>query len=270
MSDKPELVEAGSKKTAAQENPEQRKLEAQALDKKIDTAAVSHNKRSMEIGWYGCEAKRKNIFGILGFGSEEDYRIAKMIGRSTWYDMIGLAEKFESIKMSLFLTMKAVNAKLLAKLPKDTRLDEKLIEKAATLTAKKFEKYLLDKGYTQKDEPEPDGTDITKVKEIPVTFKMQMFQRRMDFIMQGIQTFQARHQITDPSQALELMVGEYSDGASYASFFTDSLPKLTSILKEDSGSAEDYGAKMKRALEDHIVAISEVLSRKGVKLQKAS
>lgn len=269
MSDKPEVD--APKKTAAQDkdDAEQRKLKAQALDKKIDTVAVSHNKRSMEIGWLGSEAKRENIFGILGFPSEEEYRIAKMIGRSTWYDMIGLAEKFDSISMKLFLTMKAVNAKLLAKQPKEIRLDEKFIEKAATLSAKKFEKYLADKGVIQKAEPEPDGTDISKVHEMPVTFKMQMFQNRLNAIMDGIRAFASQHQITDESQALELIVVEVSGSKHYASIFTESIPRLKAVLEEDGGSLEEHDARMKRALEDHIVAISEVLSRKGVKLQKA-
>jgi hypothetical protein len=271
MSDKQEVEQPKKSAAEEKEDAEQRKLEAQALDKKIESSAASHNKRSMEIGWYGSEAKRKNIFGILGHKSEEDYRVAKMIGRSTWYDMIGLAEKFEAISMKLFLTMKAVNAKLLAKQPKEVRFDEKFIEKAGILSAKKFEKYLIDKGIIQKEEEEvDDGTDISKVHEMPVTFKMQMFQNRLNSIMDGIRQFAAQHQITDESQALELIVVEVSGSKHYASIFTDSLPKLKAVLQEDGGSVEEYGARMRRALEDHIVAISEVLSRKGVKLQKAS
>jgi hypothetical protein len=158
----------------------------------------------------------------------------------------------------------------LGKLTKEVRLDEKLIERAGKMSAKKFEQYLKEKGHLQKEEVDAEPDSGSNVQEIPVTFKMQMFQARLDAIMEGIREFAAQHQIGDESRALELIVAEVTGAKHYAAIFTEAVPKLKAALKEDGGSAEEYGARMKCALEDHILAISDVLQRKGVKLKQAS
>jgi hypothetical protein len=101
------------------------------------------------------------------------------------------------------------------------------------------------------------------VHEIPVALGIKMFKARRDALMVGLHAFMEHHNITDESQALEMIVAEHSDGPTFASIFQQTVPKLKEALKEDGLSVEEAHARMKTALQDHVLAISDVIKRKG-------
>lgn len=111
---------------------------ARSCDAVIRAASESMLRASLRIGWYGMILRKNNLFGELGFATEQDYFRSCNIGRSTWYRVIAIAERLEHLGRESVLNMKVENARILARCPDFMREDEDLAVMAATQTVKEF------------------------------------------------------------------------------------------------------------------------------------
>jgi hypothetical protein len=193
----------------------------QESDREISEAWVALNKRSMLIGWQGYFIKRNNGWERLGYADEKHYRSARGIGRSTWYKMVGLAERFPMLTKEQFLSMSIENAEQLAVAPSQARQDPTLLEAAATMTAREFEGELVRRTAIAENKP---------VGEVYVTMKWRIKQAQREVIERGLEDWQHEHGIDDPGYALELMIAEYKERPTLTGFIAQSIPMLTNAV----------------------------------------
>lgn len=217
-------------------------------DRNICEAWVGLVKRSMVIGWDGYFIKRHDGWQRLGYVDEKHYRSSKGIGRSTWYKMVGLAEKFPMLSKEQFLAMTIENAEQLAVVPLSTRGDTALLQAAATLTAKEFEGELVRVAAIQQNRP---------VSEVYVTIKWRIKQAQREVIERGLEDWQQEHGIDDPGYALELMIAEYHDRPTLVGFMTEAIPRLSRAVTE-AHSVEDL-EELRKLFAAHLQEMGEVL-----------
>ena len=206
------------------------------------------SKHSMEIGWEGAFLRTTNAWQILNYASEKSYRASTGIGRSTWYKMVGLAEKFPMLSKEQFLAMTIENAEQLAAAPLSTRGDTALLQSAATLTAKEFEGELVRVAAITQGKP---------VAEVYVTIKWRIKQAQREVIERGLEDWQQEHGIDDPGYALELMIAEYHDRPTLVGFMTEAIPRLTRAVTE-AHSVEDL-EELRKLFAAHLQEMGEVL-----------
>lgn len=150
--------------------------------------------------------KSENLFGILGYASEEDARDASGVGRSTWYNTIAIAESFKDLPEELFVTMKLVNAQAATDLPESKRLDREWVKKAEEMSEKEFAK-LVDEEMNGKAR-RSDG------KERTVKMSIDMPASRKTVIEAKAKDFAEAHNMdaTDTGKVIEAMAVEATGG----------------------------------------------------------
>lgn len=217
-------------------------------DRNISEAWVGLVKRSMVIGWDGYFIKRHDGWQRLDYADEKHYRSSKGIGRSTWYKMVGLAEKFPMLTREQFLTMTIENAEQLAAVPLSDRDDTALLAAAATMTANEFEDELVRVAAISQGKP---------IKEVYVTIKWRIKQAQREVIERGLKDWQQEHGIDDPGYALELMIAEYHDRLTLVGFMTGEIARLTQTIAE-ARSMEEL-EELRKLFAVHIQEMSELL-----------
>jgi hypothetical protein len=217
-------------------------------DQEIVEAWVGLVKRSMVIGWDGYFIKRHDGWQRLGYADEKHYRSSKGIGRSTWYKMVGLAEKFSMLAKEQFLNMTIENAAQLAAVPLSSRGDAALLQAASTMTASKFESELVRVTAIQQNKP---------VGEVYVTIKWRIKQAQREAIERGLEDWQREHGIDDPGYALELMIAEYHDRLTLVGFMTEALTRLPRAIAA-AKSMEDL-EELRKLFATHIQDMGEML-----------
>ena len=217
-------------------------------DQNIGEAWGGLVKRSMIIGWEGYFIKRHDGWQRLGYADEKHYRSCKGIGRSTWYKMVGLAEKFPMLDREQFLSMTIENAEQLAAAPLSARGSVPLLEAASTMTASEFEGELV--RVTAIEQHKAAG-------EIYVTIKWRIKQAQREVIERGLKDWQQEHGIDDPGYALELMVTEYHDRPTLVGFMTGEITRLTRAITE-ARSMEDL-EELRKLFATHIQDMGEML-----------
>jgi hypothetical protein len=220
----------------------------QESDQEISESWVALNKRSMLIGWQGYFIKRHNGWERLGYADEKHYRSSKGIGRSTWYKMVGLAERFPMLTKEQFLSMTIENAEQLAVAPPSARQDPDLLEAAATMTSRDFEGELV--RHTAIAENKPVG-------EVFVTMKWRIKQVQREVIERGLEDWQHEHGIDDPGYALELMVAEFRDRPTLVGFIAESIPRLTRAVTA-AHNVEEL-EDLRKLFATHIQEMGEIL-----------
>jgi len=217
-------------------------------DQTITESWVALNKRSMLIGWEGYFIKHNNGWERLGYPDEKSYRASKGIGRSTWYTMVGLAERLQMLSKEQFLSMSIENAEQLSVVPSMVRENPALIDAAAAMTAKQFENELVQ--YKALAENKPKG-------EVLVTMKWHLKQAQREVIERGLDDWQHEHGIDDPGYALELMIAEYHDKPTLVGFMAESIPRLTRAVTE-AHNVEELEA-LRTLFAAHIHEMGEIL-----------
>ena len=206
------------------------------------------NKASMEIGWDGYFIKRNNGWRLLGYEDEKQFRRSKGVGRSTWYKMVGIAERLQHLTRDEFLSMTIENAEQLSVQPGEAKRDPELILKAQSNTAEEFADALV--GAAAQREQKPVG-------EVYVTIKWRIRQAQREAIERGLEDWQQEHGLDDPGYALELMIAEYHDRPTLVGFITESIPRLARAVSE-AQSASDL-EQLRELFAQHIQEMAEIL-----------
>ncbi len=230
-------------------------VEPSALDEQlknaerdIDDAWVGLTKRSMLLGWQGSFIKRKNGWQRLGYEDEKDFRSRKGIGRSTWYKMVGLAERFPGLTKEQFMSMTIENAEQLSVAPLEARQNPDLLQAAATMTAREFEGELVRDTAIREDKP---------VSEVFVTMKWRIKQAQREVIERGLDDWQHEHGIDDPGYALELMIAEFRERPTLVGFISESIPRLSREVMAAQGV--EQLEELRKLFAAHIQDMGEIL-----------
>jgi hypothetical protein len=211
------------------------------------------NKMTMAIGWDGYFIKRHDGWRLLGYEDEKHFRKVKGIKRSTWYKMVGIAERLQHLNLEEFLSMSIENAEQLSVQPLEAKRDRELLLKAQSATAEEFRDELV--MATARRESKPLG-------EVYVTMKWRIRQAQREVIERGLEDWQQEHGIDDPGYALELMIAEYRERLTLVGFMTESIPRLTrQVLSVHNGEEMELGElrELREAFAIHLREMGEVL-----------
>ena len=220
----------------------------QESDRRITENNGRFNKVSMEIGWDGYFIKRHDGWQLLGYEDEKHYRQSKGIGRSTWYKMIGIAERLAHLTREDFLAMTVENAEQLSVQPTEVKQNPELIAKAQTETAEGFaDQLVLD---TAQRENKP-------VDDVYVTMKWRIRQGQRKAIESGLEEWQRMHGIDDPGYALELMIAEFRERSTLVGFIAEAIPRLAQAVTT-AQTAEEL-EDLRKLLAAHIQEMGELL-----------
>jgi hypothetical protein len=192
------------------------------------------SRSSLQIGYAAYRLKDENLFGILGYATEDEARDDAGVGSSTWYSVIRIAEQFKNLSEELFVGMKLANAKELADLPESKRLDVDWIEKATTMKIKAFARLVAE---------EMEGkARPSEGKERSVKLVVNMPTSRKDVIAEKVVAFAEAHGMDakDTGQVLEAMAVESTGGET----MTGAILKAIEAAKEikrlvESGLSSD-------------------------------
>lgn len=206
------------------------------------------NKMSMAIGWDGYFIKRHDGWIALGYEDEKHFRRVHHIGRSTWYKMVGIAERLSHLAMEDFLAMTIENAEQLSVQPGAAKRDPALILKAQTHTAEQFADALLEATAIRENKP---------LGEVYVTMKWRIKQAQREVIERGLEDWQHEHGIDDEGYALELMIAEYRERPTLVGFMTESIPRLSREIAR-AESMEQLSA-LRQTFAIHLREMNEIL-----------
>ena len=187
-------------------------------DRRITENGSRFNKASMEIGWDGFFIKQHQGWRLLGYEDEHRYRQAKGIGRSTWYKMVGIAERLSHLTRENFLAMTVENAEQLSEQPMSMKETPELILKAQTESSEKFADSLVAHEAARSNTP---------AKDVPVIMKFHVRQSQRKVIERGLQEWEHAHGIDDPGYALELMIAEFRERLTFVGFISESIVRLS-------------------------------------------
>lgn len=221
-----------------------RKREAKRHFDEIKRGEGLVSTNSLRIGFHAAELKRKGLFGMLGFESEDEAREAAEIGRSTWYAVQRLAEQFLGVREDLFIGMKQENAKALGDLPESKRMDEAWLRKAGTMSIKDFKAAI---------DVEMDGkARESDTKETTVSLKLSMPSSRKKAVESGLLEYAKEVGVPgDASRGLELMVAEHTGAVSLLGAITSAVEAIgrAKELKNSDLSAGEILDKVYAELE---------------------
>jgi hypothetical protein len=132
-------------------------------------------KRNWKIGLLAAEAHDNRLFEVLGYESEQDFRISVKIGRSTYFRDRRLAMEIgrpllqkELLTRSRLDRLTLENADQLLRLDARRRFSESWVEKAMTMTEEQFEAE-VDRVVLNGDETETTITDPASLIKIRCT-----------------------------------------------------------------------------------------------------
>lgn len=233
----------------------ERKTEAKRHFEAIVKSGEQESICSLRIGWHAHILKRENLFGLLGFESEDDARKASGIGRSTWYDTIRLAEAFDGIKEEQFTSMKLANAKALSDLPESKRLSREWIRMAGSMPVEKFQAK-VDEEMNGKAKPS-DGRESTS------TLKVSMSSSQKKVVEECLKEYGAAVGVDgDLSKALELMVVEHTGSTTLIGSITNAVQRIKNAksLASSGLSADEALTKILDELDSMLLEFSQALA----------
>lgn len=207
--------------------------------------ATSLRKLTMEVGWDAAFIERNNGWEVLGFKHQHDCRITLGLGRSNWYRVIAVAQKFVELDEEKFFAMSMENAERLGMEPVEVRYDPENVLAAATMTASKFNDKLTIAGAHREGKP---------VNEHWVEIKWRIREEQRAMIEQGLEEWQREHGIEDQGYALELLIAEYRDRPTLVGFILESIPRLT-----DAINCTDEIGKLKGDLAEYLQEMAGVV-----------
>lgn len=197
---------------------EERKQTAQAHWDAIRSANPLVGTNSLRIGFHAYALKKDNLFGILGYESEDVAREAAEVGESTWYANIRLAEQFAGVSEELFINAKQANLKTLADLPESKRTTEYWLRMAATDRIRDF---------AAKVDKELEGkARASDGKEASTSLKVSMPVSRKAVIEEKLKQVAEELGEQDQGRALEMILVERTEGVSLIGAIRQALDKI--------------------------------------------
>jgi hypothetical protein len=235
----PHLHELPDQREAAQMAKE-RKAEAKRHFSAIKKAADDESTSSMLIGWHAYMLKKEGLFGMLGFDSEDAARKAAGVGRSTWYSTIRLAEAFQGLEETTYVSMKLANAQALSDLPESKRLSREWVRMAGSMSIEDFQ--------AKVDEVMEGKAKASDGKERGVVLKMPIPASAKDVIQSGLEEYAESIGIpkADTGKALELLVVEKSGQPSLIEAITNAIQLIKAAKKfeKENLSADELVKKL--------------------------
>ena len=247
------------------EKTEQPDLQAEAKFRKeeatrhfdaIKGAVPTASRSSLVIGYHAHRMKVRNLFGILGFATEEEARRAADVGDSTWYSTIAIARAFEGLAEELFVSMKLTNARAMVDLPESKRMDHQWIEWATTESIEAFSKRV--------DEAMQGKARESDSKERTVTMKIDMPASQKKVIEEKAKDFAEAHGIepSDTGKVLEVALAEVTSGETLIGAITNACARMKQIkdLAESGLSSDEIIERVLRLNEESILEFARVLN----------
>ena len=224
----------------AEKLAENRIAEAKNHFEVIRKTGAAESTSCLRIGWHAYALKRDNMFGMLGYETEEESRIAAEISRTTWYANLRLAEAFNGLDEKQFVSMKWTNAVALADLPESQRLSREWVRMAGSMSVKDFAEK-VDEVMDGKARPS-DG------KEHGVVLKMSMPSSRKKVVETKLKEYAKSIGINegDQGKAIETLLIEKTGQIGLIEAITNAVQriKVARELKNSGLSAEETLAKV--------------------------
>ena len=227
---------------------ESEKAEVLACDQRIAGNVLPLRKVSMEIGRDGAYIEslaEKGSYQLLGYKHQHEYRIAKGIGRSNWYRVVGVAKLFLEIDRDIYTAMSLENAERLSVEPPPVRFNPDNLRDAAEMTATEFDDHMTTLGAHREGKPKNE-------RWVEVKWRMRAEQRKV--IETALKAWKEEHGIEDDAFALETLVMEYADRPTLAGFILQSIPRLTGTLRD----ATEIGT-LKQAVMEHLQEMANIV-----------
>lgn len=259
------VSESASNREAEEREIAARKEEALFHYGHIKRAAVLQSRNSLRIGFHAAILKSKKLWGMLGMKDEKEAQLESGVKDSTWYNVIRLAEAFNTVPEELFISMKLANCVALADLPESKRIDRDWLKWAADESLKDFAKRC--------DEETNGKAKDSDTKEHPTTMKMTMPASRQKVIEAGAKKFAEKHGLdpADTSRAIEMMVVEQTqvEGTTLIGSITGAVQKIKAAKEEvHSGiSVEEGLALLEKTMDDMVLEFAAALE--GAKSEAA-
>jgi len=235
---------------------EERKADAKKHFDAIRKAGATESTCSMRIGFNAYYLKTNNLFGMLGFKSEEETRIAAGVGRSTWYENLRLAEAFQGIDEEVFVSMKQANAKALAELPEAKRLSQEWIRDAGREPIEKFAERC--------DEALNGKSTASDGKERGTVLKMPMPVSSKTVIEAGLKEYAEKVGIEEGNigKAMELMIAEHTGQTSLVEAVANTAKRLKEAkdLQHSGLSADETLTKVYELIDEAILELAASLA----------
>jgi len=235
---------------------EDRKADAKKRYQKIKKSGEQEATSSMSIGWNVCYMRVHGLWGMLGFSSEEEARLASPVCRTTWYTNARLAEAFPGIDEEQFTSMKLTNAQALANLPESKRLSREWIREAGSDSIEKF---------AEKCDIALNGkSTASDGKERGTVLKMPMPMSSKTVIEAGLKEYAEKVGIEEGNtgKALELMIAERTGqtGLIQAVATTARRLKEAKALQDSGLSVEETLVKVYELIDEAILELAASLS----------
>lgn len=212
---------------------------------------------SMQIGFHAYRMKAENLFGVMGFGNEDEAREAAGVGESTWYANIRLAEQFKELSEKKFVAMKQANAKALAEMPDTKRYDPQWVKDASHKKIKDF-KAMVDEAMNGK-------AKASDTRERSTSMKLDMPASRKTVIEEKTKVFAESHGLepNDVGKIFEVMCIETTDGSTLIGSITTALQHMRSIkdLVASSLSADEVLTKVTAIVDEVIMDFDHALTQ---------
>ena len=136
------------------------------------------------------------------------------------------------------MSMTLDNAEILIeRVPETERQKAYWIREASKNSAAELIEVIGEKFPYEDKESKPRNKEFSNLKIPCLTAKK-------DHILEGLDEFQAKHGLSSVSQALEMLVTEYTGRTTFVGFISDQLPVLQEALKKE-GSVEEVAEALR-------------------------
>jgi hypothetical protein len=204
------------------------------------------NVRNMTMGWFSARMKLADAWQANGYADEAAYRDAVGVSNGVWSRYCRIAGCLPKMDLAEFTAMSAENAEQLGRLPEEMKYAEGWTADAWTMDAEQFRKCVM------KALAEVQGIPVGDMR---VKFSIPLFEAQRTVIKNGIAEFQKEHGLKDEGTALEWMVMEVSGRQTFAKFLQQQIPVLRQAWLHNNGAGS------RKALEDHALAMVEMLDK---------
>lgn len=234
----------------------QMKAEAKKHFDAIVKNGAMESTSSLRIGWHAYHLKKANLFGVLGYGDEDETREASGVGESTWYANLRLAEAFPGLDEEQFASMKQANAKKATDLPESKRLSREWVRMAGSMSMKEFK---------AKVDEEMNGKAVpSDTKEKSTVLKMDMPASRKKVIEEKLAVYAEKVGLNpkDPGKALEVMIVEQESGPGLIAAITNAIQRIKIIreMAHSALSAEEILERTNQQLDEMVLEFQAALT----------
>jgi hypothetical protein len=212
-------------------------------DQVIRESCLSIRKHSLLIGWEGQFIADQEGWKVLGYANGREYAKSLGLGKSTFYKMIHLAERFRGgIKKEEFLSMTIENAALLSNYPEEVRFDHLRIENAGRMGHREFMESLRGYGNPKLFQPKERGLLILPSKGRKV-----------------VEQWQLEHGVESREEALVMLLGEIAERPTLIGFMVEWQERLKAAISTASATEEDL-KDLRELFKIYVSDMEEILS----------